>query len=102
MNALTWTKHHLPHHHAHHGENVTSAPARRSDHRRTVVAAVVAAYLVTLLALALAGNAVFGMSARESWGFALGVASYILLFGTILGGMIWAVAHNAMDDPNRL
>lgn len=99
MNALTWTRNHLPHPHRNHAE--PAATAAHHNRRTTVIGAVVAAYLSTVALLVTVAGGLFGMSARESWGFALGVASYVLLFGAVLGGMIWAVANNQMDDPSR-
>ena len=98
MKALAWSHIHLPHRHHAPGESTREHP---HDRRRALLAGVLAAYLALLAVLVTAGRAAFGMDGAEAWGFGIGVASYVLLFGAFIGGLAWAVSNNLADDPSR-
>lgn len=95
MSALTWTRAHLPH------RPVAAEAAPRKRGFRSLVVAVLAAYVLVLAALVIIASTVLTMTAGESWAFAIGVASYILLFSSFIGALVWIATKNLLDDPSR-
>jgi hypothetical protein len=97
VKTLTLSSFHLPHRH-HAAQETTEHPHER---RRALIGGVVAAYLTLTLILLVAAQELWSMSWAESWGFAVGVASYILLFSGFIGGLVWVCVNNLADDPSR-
>lgn len=100
MKTVTWHDFHLPRlPHRHH----TAQKGAEHPHERwrALFAGVLAAYLAVLAILLIAARTVWAMDAGEAWAFAIGVASYILLFSGFIGGLVWVCVNNLADDPSR-
>jgi hypothetical protein len=100
MKALTWPHvqlHiHLPH--RHHEARVVTV---QHHHVRNIMLGTITAYVVLAAILLFTAMNVWDMSGPEAWGFALGVASYILLFSAFIAGLAWVCVKNLADDPSR-
>ena len=97
MNALNWTRAHLLHRSVHAAE---ARPRPAHELRMQVVAEVLGAYLALTILLVVAA-AMLGMTSAQAWGFGLGVATYMLAFGSFIGGLVFVVGNNIVDDPSR-
>jgi hypothetical protein len=101
MKTMTWphVQIHIHMPHRHHGESQVITV--QHHHVRNLLLGVIGAYTLLTAILLFAASTIWSMDTAESWGFALGVASYVLLFSAFIGGLVWVCVNNLADDPSR-
>jgi predicted PurR-regulated permease PerM len=100
MKALTWphVQIHLHMPHRHHEARVVTI---QHHHVRNIMLGTITAYVALAAILLITASTVWSMNGAEAWGFAMGVASYILLFSAFIAGLAWVCVKNLADDPSR-